>query len=51
MTKQKGSLWVDIFQKQCRDWGSIHPATKVIPNKKKYTRKKKHKGKQEDVSL
>ena len=51
MTKQKGGLWTDIFQKQRRDWGSIHPATKVIPNKKKYTRKKKHKGKQEDVSL
>ena len=48
MTKQKGSLWVDIFQKQRRDWGDIHPATKVIPNKKKYTRKKKHKRKEEE---
>lgn len=43
MTKQKGGLWADIFQKQRRDWGNIHPAIKAIPNKKKYTRKEKHK--------
>ena len=48
MSKQESSRWTQIFQKQRRDWGSIHPATKVIPNKKKYTRKKKHKGKEEE---
>lgn len=30
-----------------RDWGSINPITKIIPNKKK-NQKEKHKGRQYD---
>lgn len=47
----KGSLkkqsWAEIFQKQRRDWGNIHPATKVIPNKRIYKRKSKHRKEEE----
>ena len=26
------------------DWGAVNPATQVVPDKKKYSRKQKHKG-------
>lgn len=47
----KQKTWAEIFQKQRRDWGEINPATKIIPNKKKYTRKQKHKEKEEYAEL
>ena len=39
--------WVEIFQKHRRNWGDIHPATKVIPSKKLYKRKSKHRKEEE----
>ena len=30
----------EIERKIRRDWGAVNPVTKVIPNKKKYNRKK-----------
>lgn len=39
--KQKS--FFEIYQSIRRDWGNINPATKVIPNKKKYRRKDKYK--------
>lgn len=29
-------------------WGNLNPVTKIIPNKKKYSRKEKHKGSEID---
>ena len=43
----KKQSWTEIFQKQRRNWGDIHPATKVIPSKKLYKRKSKHKKEEE----
>lgn len=43
--KKKKKTWADIFNSQRRDWGSISPVTKIIPNKKKH-RKEKHKNKE-----
>lgn len=37
----------EIFQKQRRNWGDIHPATKIIPSKKLYKRKSKHRKEEE----
>ena len=39
--KQKS--FFEVYQSIRRDWGNINPATKVIPNKKKYRREDKHK--------
>lgn len=39
--KQKS--FFEIYQSVRRDWGNVNPVTKVIPNKKKYRRKDKHK--------
>ena len=39
--KQKN--FFEIYQSVRRDWGNVNPVTKVIPNKKKYRRKDKHK--------
>lgn len=39
--KQKS--FFEIYQSIRRDWGNVNPVTKVIPNKKKYRRKDKHK--------
>ena len=36
----KKQSWAEIFQKQRRNWGDIHPATKVIPNKRKSRHRK-----------
>ena len=43
----KKQSWAEIFQKQRRNWGNIHPATKVIPSKKLYKRKNKHRKEEE----
>ncbi len=39
--KQKS--FFEVYQSIRRDWGNINPVTQVIPNKKKYRRKDKHK--------
>ena len=31
-----------------RDWGSINPVTQIVPDKKKYSRKDKHKTEYEE---
>lgn len=32
-----------IFKKLGKDWGEVNPVTRTIPDKKRYTRKQKHK--------
>ena len=43
MPKKKEKDWVDLIHSFRGSWGAINPVTKIIPNKKKYTRKEKHK--------
>ena len=45
----KKQSWTEIFQKQRRNWGDIHPATKIIPSKKLYKRKSKHRKEEEST--
>lgn len=33
----------EIYMGIRRDWNGLNPVTKIIPNKKKYNRKRKHK--------
>ena len=42
----KKQSWAEIFQKQRRNWGDIHPATKIISSKKLYKRKSKYRKKE-----
>lgn len=46
--KKKIKSFYDIYKGQRRDWGEINPVTKVEENKKKYSRKKKHKNNLEE---
>ena len=42
--KKKGILNFITYTKKIRkDWEEINPVTRIIPDKKKYTRKQKHK--------
>lgn len=38
----------ETFKKIRKDWNGLNPSTKIIPNKKKYSRKEKHKKKFEN---
>ena len=38
----------ETFKKICKNWNGLNPSTKIIPNKKKYSRKEKHKKKFEN---
>ena len=38
--KKKPRTAVEIYQSVRRDWGGVHPVTRVIPNKKKDKRAK-----------
>ena len=38
----KIKTFVDIIKGLRNDWGGINPVTKIIPNKKKFTRKDKY---------
>lgn len=38
----------ETFKKVRKDWNGLNPSTKIIPNKKKYFRKEKHKKKFEN---
>lgn len=44
-SKNKVKTTAEIYQSIRRDWGSVNPVTKIIPNKKKSKRYPKHKGK------
>lgn len=34
---------VELARRIRKDWGEIRPVTQVVPSKKRYTRKEKHK--------
>lgn len=38
----------ETFKKIRKDWNGLNPSTKIIPNKKKYSQKEKHKKKFEN---
>ena len=40
---KKAKSMVEIYQGVRRDWGSVNPVTKIIPNKKKTKRHPKYK--------
>lgn len=42
--KKKKATTLELYQTIRKDWGDISPVTKVVKDKSKYTRKKKHKG-------
>lgn len=49
MAKQNNVPLVYNSIKQIRgDWNGVNPVTRIIPNKKKYNRKKKHKSSYEE---
>ena len=45
--KKRGKLihpdQVELARRIRKDWGDIRPVTQVVPSKKRYTRKEKHK--------
>lgn len=45
--KEKSKSWAEIFNSKRRTW-QIDPRTRVIPDKKKYSRKEKHKEREEE---
>lgn len=45
MNKKEKHTFYDLYKKVRNDWGVINPVTKIKENKKKYSRKEKHKGK------
>lgn len=45
--KQEQKSWAEVFNATRRTW-QINPRTRVIPDKKKYSRKEKHKGRNEE---
>lgn len=45
--KEKPKSWAEIFNSNRRIW-RINPRTRVIPDKKKYSRKEKHKGREQE---
>lgn len=48
MSKKKKKSFFDIYKAQRRDWGEINPVTRIVKDKKKYSRKKKHKNELEE---
>lgn len=44
-SKNKVKTTAEIYQSIRRDWGSVNPVTKIIPNTKKPKRHPKHKRK------
>ena len=48
MKKSKDEFY-ETYRKLRRSWGEIRPITKVIPNKKRPSRKRKYKGDEEDA--
>lgn len=42
-TVKSDMTFLDAIQSKRRDWGNLNPVTRVVPDKTKYSRKKKHK--------
>ena len=45
--QQEQKSWAEVFNGQRRTW-QIDPRTRVVPDKTKYNRKEKHKGKNKE---
>lgn len=45
MRNKKTPESYELYKKVRSNWGALNPSTKIIPNKKKYNRKEKHKKK------
>lgn len=43
LKKLKKVTSLELYKGIRKDWGDINPVQRVVPNKKKYTRKQKHK--------
>lgn len=41
--KEEYSEFYNTYKKIRKDWGEVNPVTRTIPDKKRYTRKQKHK--------
>lgn len=41
--KEEYSKFYNTYKKNRKDWGEVNPVTRTIPDKKRYTRKQKHK--------
>lgn len=46
MKKQKD--FFEIYQSLRRDWGNVNPCSRIMKDKTKYNRKKKHKKRSND---
>lgn len=46
MKKNETNPTYEAARRIRRDWNGINPATRIIPDKTKYTRKQKHKQKE-----
>lgn len=44
--KKTVKTYTEIFKSERKSWGQVNPVTRVIPDKTKYTRKQKHKGRE-----
>lgn len=45
MSKKTKSNFYEMCKKVRGDWNGLNPSTRIIPNKKKYSRKQKYKQK------
>lgn len=45
MAQKTTKTFTEIYMGIRKDWGEINPVTRIIPNKKAYNRKRKHKNK------
>lgn len=43
LRKLKKVTSLELYKGIRKDWGAINPVQRVVPNKKKYTRKEKYK--------
>ena len=48
MAQKTTKTFTEIYMGIRKDWGEINPVTRIIPNKKAYNRKRKHKNKDWD---
>jgi len=47
--KKKVKTLIETYESIRRDWGGVSPVTKIIPNKKAYSRKEKHSSRPEEL--
>lgn len=45
--KEEDSAFYDTYKKIRRDWGEVNPVSRTFKDKKKYSRKQKHKNSEE----